>query len=383
MVSDAEAAKPTRVLIIDDDPTIAKDYLDDHFREYSRHEYIAINTAEEGLSRLREADGEFDIVIVDYELNPGWSAPRFIEAAKAIRPLVPYVIWSVHTERDIFESFRRVSVDAMLRMEASGFIQKRQVLHRTDVLDAYIDDAVGRFRQHLVAHLTSAMTGPLREVELVLTQVSTIRRGLDKACSVGKAQQSVPLRPMRLHALQAERRLRRLLSYKGYNDLSQEEHLAAIDELLSERATGALPKKVAVPLRELARRGALTPPKARAFVHALQSCAEDEETQSAVAECVSELTDLLVAAGRNDEAAVISSEVWSTANMSWTASPRVVCAISHAWTLASCGERGLAEQLASGILTEVQADMDEGKYEEVSRMVMAEIDGRSHAERAT
>lgn len=382
MASDVETARPTRVLIIDDDPTIATTYFDDHTREYSRHEYVAINTAEEGLSRLREPDGEFDIVIVDYELNPGWSAPKFIEQAKAIRPLVPYVIWSVQTEKDMFESLRRVSVDAMLRMDASGFIEKRNVLHRTDALDAYIDDAVDRFRQQIVAHLASAMIGPLREVELALTQVTTIRRGLDKACDADEAERTVPVRPLRLHALQAERRLRRLLSYRGHRELSQQEHLAAIEELLSERATRKLPKKVAGPLRELAHRGALPPEKARAFVLELERCAEDENTQSAIAECVSELTDLLVAAGRNGDAIVISSEVWSTANTSWTASPRVVCAISHAWTLASCGERGLAEQLAAGILTEVQPDMAEGHYEEISRMVMAEIDGRSRVERA-
>ena len=388
-MSDGDQLPPSRVLVVDDDPHIANDYLN-HFRRYGRHDYIGTETAESGLDRLRgtQIDTEIDIVIVDFELNDGWSALNFIEKARQIRPHLPYVIWSHHSEKRIHEEMRRVPIDSICRTVGDAFIQKSSVLQSgAGALDQYIDRVVVQFREQLLAQLNAATVGAFKEVELILTQVVSIRRGLDQACAHAPLHtRTIPLRPMRLHALRAEQRLRKLLNYElNDNRVSPgpQEFEAALEELLSSSVALEIPVELLNCIQRIVNHDLTSKGRSnsRKLATALQRAGtKSPNVQEKVAEFTSDLLDLLVMAGRPKQAHEISTELWTAANSGWEATPRTTCALAHALTLAGSGQRELAEHLASGILSEVETRLDPPQFDELARMIFAEIDGRSRIE---
>lgn len=370
MPDGAKSRKHSRVLIIDDEKNFEEDYSE-LLKPSSRHEFVASKSAEAGLEQLRDESEEFDLVIVDYELNDGWSAPKFIEKAKHIRPIVPYAIWSTYNEATIRSELDKLPIDNLLKLTVSAYATKKEVLSRAANLEKFVARAIDEFQEFYVSQFASALQGAYQKVELALSDVTYIRQKLDQNIAAGRFQSEHCMKPARLKAIKTEQRLRQLLSYKHVEPLiSANDYSEAMHEITRE----SFPEKFQSVLQRSVSRNELSEFSRSAFHKLLRDIEPDQTKTEEFADSISELISLLISAGKLSTAHILSELTWKIANESWPLSSRTLCAINHAQTLSACGERELAEQLVASALLDIKSNSCADDFAELVRATLAEID---------
>jgi len=368
-----------KVLVVDDDPEVARQLS---FRSKTcKHAYTGLSSTSQGLERLRidATSPEIDIVIVDFELGDS-SAVTFIEEARTIRPEIPYVIWSHYSSEHIFDHLSRLSLETLLTIDVTAFRDKKGLLAAPQELDDFVDFGLARFRNQLASQVAASVSAQLKNLDVALNQlrsVSNVLDGINPTKERDHFRDQIPIRCLQVRLQRAERSLRQTLGYK--HSRSGDTYSKAIDallEILRPDNSAGVPSAIN---EALARYITSADEKRRFEVleiidQELQSMEPTESTQRAIADNASQLTEFLIYAGQTDRARDLSMKTWRAANGKWSLQPRLVVGFTHSYALAAAGEFHLAEQLASAILSEVEPELTNSGFTEISRSVFASID---------
>jgi CheY-like chemotaxis protein len=166
-------ADTVRVLHVDDDREFAELTAEFLRREDDRFDIETETSVSAGLDCL--ADGGFDCVVSDYRM-PGMDGLAFIDAVRAERPNLPFILFTGEGSEDI-------ASEAISR-GVTDYLQKGTDTERYALLANRITNAVEQFRARRRAAEQRRISTVVREVNEALVHARTAEEVDERVCEV-------------------------------------------------------------------------------------------------------------------------------------------------------------------------------------------------------